>query len=47
MKVFLTSATGYIGSAVARSLQAAGHSVVGLARSAAAAQRLQECGIQP
>ncbi|WP_204139603.1 NAD-dependent epimerase/dehydratase family protein [Halomicronema sp. CCY15110] len=47
MKVFLTSATGYIGGAVARSLMNSGHAVVGLARSAAAAQRLQDAGIQP
>lgn len=47
MKVFLTSATGYIGGAVARSLQSAGHVVMGLARSDATAQRLQDAGIQP
>ena len=32
MNVFLTGATGYIGTVVAETLQAAGHSVVGLAR---------------
>ncbi len=46
MKVFLTSATGYIGGAVARSLQSSGHVVMGLARSEATAQRLQDAGIQ-
>jgi len=47
MRVFLTGATGYIGSHVASHLLAAAHSVVGLARSAAAATRLQERGITP
>ena len=32
MKIFLTGVTGYIGSAVASALAAAGHEVVGLAR---------------
>ena len=47
MEVFLTGATGYIGSAVAEALQKSGHKVVGLARSQEKAKQLEARGIQP
>lgn len=47
MGVLVTGATGYVGSAVADSLLAAGHRVSGLARSEGSAERLQERGIRP
>lgn len=47
MKVFLTGATGYIGSAVAEALLAAGHSVAGLARSQEAEQKIRSAGMTP
>ena len=47
MKVFLTGATGYIGSVVAEQLQQAGHTVTGLARSEAAAAKLRDRQIEP
>ncbi len=47
MKVLLTGASGYIGSAVADALKRAGHSVVGLARSSDAETKCKEHGIIP
>jgi nucleoside-diphosphate-sugar epimerase len=46
MNVFLTGATGYIGSAVAQCLLEAGHAVTGLARSAESEQRLAQMGVE-
>ncbi|HEY6391478.1 MAG TPA: NAD-dependent epimerase/dehydratase family protein [Bryobacteraceae bacterium] len=47
MNVFLTGATGYIGSVVAEAAIAAGHSVTGLARSDAAAGQMSLKGVTP
>lgn len=47
MRVFVTGATGFIGSAVTEELMAAGHTVTALARSEETAKKLSEKGIQP
>lgn len=46
MRYFVTGASGWIGTATVAELRAAGHEVLGLARSDASAARIEAMGAQ-
>ena len=47
MRIFLTGATGFIGSHIVPELLAAGHRVLGMTRSDSGAEALSEAGVEP